>query len=79
MALDRFHDRHGGQLGAGRKQPDGLAGNPVDARIEATLSYAKSDILRTTNEDLKHPLIQKPFRIEDMSRQIRDMLSDGKR
>jgi DNA-binding NtrC family response regulator len=41
--------------------------------------YAESHILRPTNQDLKPPLIQKPFRMADLSRQNRDLLAGGER
>ena len=38
--------------------------------------YAENDFLRTTDDAPIHPLIQKPFRTSDLSRQIKDVLAD---
>jgi DNA-binding NtrC family response regulator len=37
--------------------------------------YAQSEILRTTNEDLRYPLIQKPFPMEKLRKKVNDILT----
>jgi len=39
--------------------------------------YAENEILRTIDDELKHTLIQKPFRTADLSKQIHALLTDN--
>jgi DNA-binding NtrC family response regulator len=58
---------------------DALSRKWQQMKVLMMAGYAEHDILRTTNEDLKHPLIQKSFRTVDLSKQIREMLADKSR